>query len=162
MNFGYLHVRTGPHRILLPGDLVIKVDPPAPLPPRLPWTVATRRGAWPILIDSRRILDLPPSDDPDVRIVIHWRAASTPVRIAFDAVEGLRAGFEREFLPLPRVPLPFERLFDGLIHESDGGFLLRLRRDAQPASPELRDRKRLLRAVSALDPTYVLPEEEAA
>jgi len=121
MEFRYLHVRCGPYRILLPGENIGGIDP------------AT---------DG--------TDEAGPQVHIFWRQPDGPVCaiLAVDGVEGLRGGFEAEFLPLPRAPLGFQRMFDRLVYDGSGGFLLRLRPNFKPQLGDIPARRQFLRALT--------------
>jgi hypothetical protein len=149
MEFGYLHVRCGPYRILVPGDNVSSIDPlPEHGPARIPLHQARRQG-WSLVLEARTLLGLEPAAPSPSRVIIHWHAVHNAVQAAVvvDGVEGLRGGYDAEFLPLPRVPPGFHDLFDRLVYDADGGFLLRLRQDVQPALDHTDSRRRFCRAV---------------
>jgi hypothetical protein len=154
MEFSHLHVRCGPYRILVPGDNVTGVDPANEHPVRVPLHRARQQG-WPLMIDARLLLGLDPAGPTEPRVNIQWRATESTLRavVVVDGVEGLRGGFDAEFLPLPRVPPAFYNLFDGLVYDTDGGFLLRLRQDILPRLDDSYSRRRFCRAVIGAVPT---------
>jgi hypothetical protein len=149
MDFRYLHVRCGPFRILVPGENVAGIDlANEARVARVPLHRA-RRDGWPLVIDVRAFLGLDAVRLRDTQVNINWHATSSPLRavLVVDGVEGLRGGFDAEFLPLPRVPPAFQFMFDRLVHDSAGSFLLRLRPDIQPNLADRSNRRRFCRAV---------------
>jgi hypothetical protein len=149
MDFNHLHVRCGPYRILVPGQNVIGINPAGgDNVARIPRRRALDAGLS-LMIDARLLLGLEPAARSDPQVHVHWKRSDDELRavLVVDAVEGLRGGFEAEFLPLPRVPQDFQRLFDGLVANTDDGFLLRLRKDIYPILDKWRDRRRFCRAV---------------
>jgi hypothetical protein len=149
MEFGYLHVRCGPYRILVPGDNVASIDPMPELGAHRPSLRQARALGCALIIDGRTLLGLAVAGPSDPRVIIHWTSArfTADAALVVDGVEGLRGGYDAEFLPLPRVPPDFNALFDGLVYEADGAFLLRLRRDARPILDGVNCRRRYCRAV---------------
>jgi hypothetical protein len=146
MEFGLLHVRCGPYRILVPGDNVLGIDPaPERAPAKLSLHLARQGGLQPV-IDARLYLGSGPLEPG---VIVHWRASGreASASLIVDGVEGLRGGYEADVLPLPRVPRLFRLLFDGLVYDSNGGFLLRLRQDAQPVLDDFESRRRFCRAI---------------
>lgn len=158
MEFGYLHVRCGPYRILVPGDNVVSIDPMPDLGGHRPSLSQARRQGSSLIIDGRTLLGLDVAAPSEPRVIIHWNSTQLSVRAALvvDGVEGLRGGYDAEFLPLPRVPPAFNLLFDGLVYDSDGGFLLRLRRDVRPSLDTVDGRRRFCRAVIGVVPPVSL------
>ncbi len=155
MEFSHLHVRCGPYRILVPGENVAGIDPATSHGlVRVPLHRARNQG-WPLIIDARLLLGLDPAGPTEPRVNIQWRATESALRavVVVDGVEGLRGGFDAEFLPLPRVPPAFYSLFDGLVYDIDGGFLLRLRQNIQPRLDDAYSRRRFCRAVIGAVPT---------
>ena len=53
MEFGYLHVRCGPYRILIPGDNVSSIDPLPELGPRQLSLHLARLQSCSLIIDGR-------------------------------------------------------------------------------------------------------------
>ncbi|KJV09844.1 hypothetical protein VZ95_08875 [Elstera litoralis] len=100
-------------------------------------------------MDARRLLGLTPNGT-GAPVHIFWRQPEGPVCaiLAVDGVEGLRGGFEAEFLPLPRAPLGFQRMFDRLVYDGSGGFLLRLRQNFTPQLSDIPGRRQFLRALT--------------
>lgn len=149
MDFNHLHVRCGPYQILVPGENVVGINPAGGEDvTRTPRRRALGAGL-PLMIDVRLLLGLEPAAPSEPRVHVHWKRSDCDLRAVFvvDAVDGLRGGFEAEFLPLPRVPQDFQRLFDGLVANANDGFLLRLRKDIYPILDKWRDRRRFCRAV---------------
>jgi hypothetical protein len=64
-----------------------------------------------------------------------------------DSVDSLRHGDDAEVLNLPRVPVDVRGLFDGVVRDGGGGFLLQLRPDVSPVLNSLRRRTCFVRAV---------------
>lgn len=149
MDFRYLHVRCGPYRILLPGENIGGIDPATDAPSAHRSFHRIRRDGWLPMIDSRRLLGLT-TDEAGPQVHIFWRQPDGPVCaiLAVDGVEGLRGGFEAEFLPLPRAPLGFQRMFDRLVYDGSGGFLLRLRPNFKPELGDVPARRQFLRALT--------------
>jgi hypothetical protein len=149
MEFGYLHVRCGPYRILVPGDNVASIDPMPELGAHRPCLRQARAQGCTLIIDSRTLLGLAAAGPSDPRVIVHWALPHFAAHAALvvDGVEGLRGGYDAEFLPLPRVPPDFNTLFDRLVYEAESVFLLRLRRDAQPILNNVTGRRRFCRAV---------------
>jgi hypothetical protein len=149
MEFGLLHVRCGPYRILVPGDNVLGIDPPPEQAPAKLSLHQARQKGWPPMIDARLYLGSDPAKTLEPGVIVHWRASGREAcaSLIVDGVEGLRGGYEADVLPLPRVPRLFRLLFDGLVYDSSGGFLLRLRQDAQPVLDDFDSRRRFCRAI---------------
>ncbi len=149
MEFHYLHVRCGPYRILLPGKNIGGIDSATDAPTgRQSFRRARREGRLP-MIDARRLLGLA-AEGGGTPVHIFWRQPDGAVCaiLAVDGVEGLRGGFEAEFLPLPRAPLGFHEMFDRLVYDKDGSFLLRLRQNFQPFLGDIPGRRRFLGAIT--------------
>ncbi len=149
MEFRYLHVRCGPYRILLPGENIGGIDPATDVPTARQSFHRARRDGWLPMIDARRLLGVT-TESGGAPVHIFWREPDGAVCaiLAVDGVEGLRGGFEAEFLPLPRAPLGFHKMFDRLVYDKDGGFLLRLRQNFQPSLGDIRGRRRFLGAIT--------------
>ncbi len=160
MEFGYLHVRCGPYRILIPGDNVSSIDPLPELGPRQLSLHLARLQSCSLIIDGRTLLGIDAAGPVEPRVMIHWSSMCFAVNVALvvDGVEGLRGGYDAEFLPLPRVPVAFDRLFDRLVYDADGGFLLRLRQDIQPALDTSISRRGFCRAVIGVIPPAQIGE----
>lgn len=158
MEFGYLHVRCGPYRILVPGDNVTSIEPMPELGAPRPSLRRIRAQGGCLLIDLRTLLGLEAAGRSEPCVIIHWCVTPPSIRAALvvDGVEGLRGGYDAEFLPLPRVPPAFNLLFDGLVYDSDGGFLLRLRHDVLPSLDTVDSRRRFCRAVVGVVPPVSL------
>jgi hypothetical protein len=160
MEFGYLHVRCGPYRILVPGDNVSSIDSMSDLPPRHVSLHQSRSQGRALVIDGRTLLGVEAAGPSEPRVMIHWCSTRFPVNatLVVDGVEGLRGGYDAEFLPLPRVPTAFDQLFDRLVHDAEGGFLLRLRQDIQPALDTFNSRRIFCRAVIGIIPPALAGE----
>ena len=155
-DFGYLEVGCGPYRILMPAENVGGVDPDfagrvARLSPRY-----ARRSAWPLVIDARTLLGLGAgSAEPGVNV--YWRRTDDTVRaiLVVDRVDSLRSGVDGDFLPPPLVPRAFHDMFDLLLVEKDGHFLMRLRQDICLRLDDRASQRRFCRAIlGALPPEH--------
>lgn len=152
MQFGNLLVRSGPHRILVPGENVAGIEPAADLGlAAMPWQEARRRG-WSLVFDTRRLLGA--ASGGLAGVVVHWHArdGGRQAVLCVDAVEGLSEDNDRTLLQ-PRLPRALRPLFSGVVHDGDGGFRLQLRRDAALPLDQPGQRRHLARAIlGALPP----------
>jgi hypothetical protein len=142
---GYLEVRCGGHRILLPGEGIVGIGlDVTPHLVHLPLPRARRLG-FPLVIDLRIVLGLTPAAAPGT--TVEWQSppdGDSTIVLAVDAAERLHSDVEARFLPLPRVPPVFHALFDALMID-DGRILMRLRRDIDMRGRD--SRRRLCQAV---------------
>ncbi len=153
MEFDYLKVRCGPYHVLVPGANVARIEQvPNMGQSHLSLRRARQKGGI-LIIDGRTLLGLNPPVAAGSHVVVHWSLFGEPVGAALvvDGVDGLRSGYEAEFLPLPRVPWEFSLLFDGLIHTPGSPFMLRLRKNIVPPLETPADRRRFCRSFIGVD-----------
>jgi hypothetical protein len=144
MEFGYLQIACGPYRVLIPGENIQQIDPGALSLRQGPgW----RRIGRMAVLDGRALLGLP-GGQMSSPVAVIWRGGGRMAMLLVDQVVGLRGGFDAEFLPLPRVTPGFQALFDRIVYDRDGGFLLCLRRDAPEILSDWPGRRRFCRAVT--------------
>jgi len=153
MRFGHLLVRCGPHRVLVPGDNVAAIEEMSDLTVTTTSILRARQPGWPLVLDTRILLCFAPADRAAPRVAIHWHSSDGSRRaiLVVDAVDGLRHD-DDVTLPLPRVPLSFRALFDGLVANGGDTFLLRLRNDVRPLLDTFAHRRDFVRAVLGASP----------
>jgi hypothetical protein len=154
MRFGHLLVRCGPYRILVPGNNVAAIEEVSDLNLAVVSIHQARRQGWALVMDARILVGIDPAECAAPRVNIHWRSSdgSRGAVIGVDGVDGLRHGDDADVLKLPRVPMSFRGLFDGLVRDGEG-FLLRLRNDVGPSLDSPAHRRRFARAVLGASPS---------
>jgi hypothetical protein len=163
MQFGHLLLRCGPHRILVPGDNVAAIDEVSDLDLAAVSIRQARLHGWPLVMDARVLLGIDAAGRPAPRVNVYWHSHDDSRRavVRVDGVDSLRHGDDADVLKLPRVPIAFRGLFDGLVPDGADGFLLQLRRDVCPALDTARHRACFVRAVlGALPSTNIFNRVE--